>query len=52
MPDDAGGHRVIIRPDTYAEANLDSKHKGAPGAYNVIAGDWDGRLGSGARAGW
>ena len=29
VPDDLGGHRVIIRPDTYAEANLDSKHKGA-----------------------
>ena len=51
VPDDLGGHRVIIRPDTYAEANLDSKHKGAPGAYNLIEGDWDGRLGSGTN-GW
>ena len=51
VPDDLGGHRIIIRPDTYAEANLDSKHKGAPGAYNVIEGDWDGSLGSGAK-GW
>jgi len=40
IPDDKGGHRVIIRPDTYAEANLDSKHKGAVGAYNTIEGDW------------
>ncbi len=51
IPDDQGGHRVIIRPDTYSEANLDSKHKGVAGAYNVIEGDWDGSLGSGAR-GW
>ena len=51
VPDDLGGHRVVIRPDTYAEANLDSKHKGAAGAYNVIEGDWDGSLGSGAK-GW
>ncbi len=51
IPDDLGGHRVIIRPDTYAEANLDSKHKGAVGAYNTIEGDWDGSLGSGA-SGW
>ena len=36
VPDDLGGHRVVIRPDTYAEANLDSKHKGAVGAYNTI----------------
>ena len=34
IPDDRGGHRIIVRPDTYAEANLDSKHKGAAGAYN------------------
>jgi len=51
VPDDRGGHRVIIRPDTYPEANLYPTHKGAPGAYNVIAGDWDGSLGSGAK-GW
>ncbi len=51
VPDDRGGHRVIIRPDTYAEANLDSKHKGAAGAYNTIEGDWDGSLGSGTN-GW
>lgn len=51
VPDDLGGHRILIRPDTYAEANLDSKHKGAAGAYNVLEGDWDGSLGSGAK-GW
>lgn len=51
IPDDLGGHRIIVRPDTYAEANLDSKHKGAAGAYNVLEGDWDGRLGSGTN-GW
>ena len=51
IPDDRGGHRVIIRPDTYAEANLDSKHKGVAGAYNTIEGDWDGSLGSGTN-GW
>jgi hypothetical protein len=51
VPDNQGGHRIIVRPDTYVEANLYVKHKGAPGAYNLIAGDFDGRLGSGA-TGW
>src|SRR4030042_2060687 len=51
VPDDKGGHRVVIRPDTYAEANLYPAHKGAVGAYNLLVGDWDGSLGSGA-AGW
>ena len=51
ITDDKGGHRIVVRPDTYAEANLDSKHKGAAGAYNTIEGDWDGSLGSGA-SGW
>lgn len=51
VPDDKGGHRIIIRPDTYVEANLYVKHKGAMGAYNLIAGDFDGKLGSGA-TGW
>lgn len=51
VPDNQGGHRVIVRPDTYAEANLYPAHKGAPGAYNVLEGDWDGSLGSGA-TGW
>ncbi len=51
VPDDQGGHRIILRPDSYAEANLYPAHKGAPGAYNVLEADWDGRLGSGA-TGW
>ncbi len=51
VPDDKGGHRILIRPDTYVEANLYPAHKGAPGAYNVLTGDYDGSLGSGAR-GW
>jgi len=51
VPDDKGGHRVVIRPDTYAEANLYPSHKGAPGAYNLMIGDVDGKLGSGA-TGW
>ncbi|HVV72508.1 MAG TPA: hypothetical protein VHI52_13590, partial [Verrucomicrobiae bacterium] len=51
VPDELGGHRIIIRPDIYVEANLDSKHKGAREAYNVIEGDWDGSLGSGTN-GW
>ncbi len=51
VPDDEGGHRVIVRPDTYAEANVWPSHKGAPGSYNVLTGDVDGRYGSGAK-GW
>jgi hypothetical protein len=51
IPDDNGGHRVIVRPDSYLEANLSSAHKGAPGAYNLLVGDGDGALGSGA-TGW
>ncbi len=51
VPDNQGGHHIIIRPDTYAEANLYPAHPGAAGAYNVLEGDWDGRLGSGA-TGW
>ncbi|HUT45457.1 MAG TPA: hypothetical protein VMX36_04195 [Sedimentisphaerales bacterium] len=51
VPDDKGGHRVVIRPDTYAEANLYPAHKGAVGAYNLLVGDWDGSLGSGV-TGW
>ena len=47
VPDDAGGHRVIVRPDTYMEANLAPAHKGAEGAYNLLVGDVDGGLGSG-----
>ncbi len=51
IPDDKGGYRIIVRPDTYAEANLYPAHKGAKGAYNLLEGDWDGTLGSGA-TGW
>ncbi|MBN2293080.1 MAG: glycoside hydrolase family 127 protein [Pirellulales bacterium] len=51
VPDDKGGHRIIIRPDTYAEANLQSKFKGAKGSYNEMVGDFDGRHGSG-KTGW
>lgn len=48
VPDDKGGHMIIIRPDTYNEANLYTAYKGAQGAYNLLIGDSDGRLGSGA----
>ncbi|NPV45503.1 MAG: hypothetical protein HPY69_00990 [Armatimonadetes bacterium] len=51
IPDDQGGHRVIIRPDTYFENNLFVPHKGAAGAYNELVGDHDGSLGSGT-SGW
>ena len=51
VPDSLGGHRIIVRPDTYVEANLRPAHRGAPGAYNEIVGDFDGRLGSKAK-GW
>jgi len=51
VPDDQGGHRVLVRPDTYIEANLYTAQQGVKGAYNEFVGDVDGRLGSGA-AGW
>ncbi|MBN1581704.1 MAG: hypothetical protein JXA89_13450 [Anaerolineae bacterium] len=51
VPDDQGGHRVVVRPDTYVEANLYPAHHGAAGAYNELVGDHDGRLGSGS-SGW
>ena len=47
IPDDHGGHRVLVRPDTYFEANLFAAHPGAEGAYNQLVGDVDGTLGSG-----
>jgi len=47
VPDDRGQHRIIIRPDTYMEANLFPAHKGAPDAYNELVGDVNGALGSG-----
>ena len=50
IPED-GGHRIIIRPDTYFEAMLFPAHKGARGAYNELIGDVDGSLGSGT-TGW
>lgn len=49
--DDQGGHIVVVRPDTYVEANLAPNFKGAAGAYNAVVGDRDGKLGSGA-TGW
>ncbi len=51
IPDGEGGHQIIIRPDTYLEANLAPSHKGAAGAYNALICDFDGRLGSGVK-GW
>jgi hypothetical protein len=48
IPDDKGGHMVIVRPDTYVEANLFTAYKGAKESYNLIIGDSDGSLGSGA----
>lgn len=47
VPDDQGGHRIVIRPDTYMEANLFPGHRGAAGAYNELVGDVHGKLGSG-----
>ncbi|MGV8096431.1 MAG: hypothetical protein AB2L24_31630 [Mangrovibacterium sp.] len=46
IPDDKGGHVIIVRPDTYVEANLHTAYKGAKGAYNLLVGDSDGRYGS------
>jgi hypothetical protein len=51
VPNGKGGHRVVVRPDTYAEANLYPAFSGAEGAYNLLVGDYDGSLGSGAE-GW
>jgi hypothetical protein len=51
VPDVGGNHRVIVRPDTYIEANLAPSYCGAPGAYNQLVGDADGKFGSGA-TGW
>ncbi|HOZ49240.1 MAG TPA: hypothetical protein PLO37_16170 [Candidatus Hydrogenedentes bacterium] len=47
IPDERGGYRIIVRPDTYMEANLLPAHPGAEGAYNELVGDYDGALGSG-----
>ena len=51
VPNANGGHRIIVRPDTYVEANLYPAFKGAAGAINELVGDFDGSLGSGAK-GW
>ena len=51
VPDDRGGHRIVVRPDTYLEANLYPAHRGAEGSYNLLVGDLDGSMGSGA-IGW
>lgn len=51
IPDDQGGHRVIVRPDTYMESMLSPAHRGAAGAYNELVGDFDGANGGG-RTGW
>jgi hypothetical protein len=51
IPDDQGGHRILVRPDTYVEAMLSPAHAGAAGAYNELVGDFDGALGSGV-SGW
>lgn len=47
VPDERGGHHIIVRPDTYMEANLYPAHKGAAGAFNVLECDHDGRFGCG-----
>jgi len=47
VPDENGGHRIVVRPDTYMEAMLSPAFKGAPDAYNELIGDVDGRYGSG-----
>ena len=51
VPNKQGGHKIIVRPDTYVEANLAPAHAGAAGSYNALIGDFDGSLGSGAK-GW
>jgi hypothetical protein len=51
VPDNRGGHRVLVRPDTYVEANLAPAFPGAADAYNALIGDFDGSLGSGSK-GW
>src|SRR5664280_2093156 len=51
IPDDRGGYKIVVRPDTYFEAMLFPVSKGAANAYNELVGDFDGTLGSGRR-GW
>ena len=47
VPDCKGGYKIVIRPDTYFEANLFPHFKGAKGSYNSLVGDYDGSFGSG-----
>ncbi len=49
VPDEKGGHTIIVCPGTYVEANLYTSYKGEKGAYNVLIGDTDGKLGSGSK---
>jgi hypothetical protein len=49
VPDDKGGHKIFVRPDTYVEDNIYTAYKGAQGAYNLLLGDTDGHFGSGAK---
>ena len=49
IPDENGGHRIIIRPDTYMESMLAPTFRGKSGAYNELIGDTDGRFGSGTK---
>jgi len=42
-----GGCRIIVRPDTYMEANLFPAHPGREGAYNELIGDTSGSYGGG-----
>lgn len=49
IPDGEGGHRIVVRPDTYMEANLYVPHPGAPGSYNLLIGDTEGRFGCGTQ---
>ena len=47
IPNNQGGYKIAIRPDTYFEANLSPNFKGAKDSYNSLIGDFDGSLGSG-----
>ena len=49
VPDNGGNNRIVVRPDTYFEANLYPANRGKQGAYNALIGDTDGKVGSGAR---
>lgn len=47
VPDAEGGHRIVVRPDTYMESNLSPAFSGAAGSYNELIGDIEGQFGSG-----